>query len=74
MNPGGLPRRFQLQRAHDVSGVSGTGVVAFGVMFPDQTVAIRWRGRHASTVVWERLDDAIAVHGHSGATTVEWID
>lgn len=71
---GELPRRFVLQREHDVSGVSGTGPVAFGVAFPDGTVAIRWRGQHASTVVWATLADAVAVHGHGGATRIEWID
>lgn len=71
---GGLPRRFVLQRDRDVSGVSGTGAVAFGVMFPDRTVVIRWRGQHCSTVVWADIDSALAVHGHDGATRVDWID
>lgn len=65
-------RPFQLVRTTDVTGVSGTGVVATGVEFPDGTVAIRWRGARASTVTWDSLDDALAVHGHGGATTVRW--
>lgn len=68
------PRRFQLVRQVDVSGVSGTGIVAHGVQWPDGTAVVRWRGEHASTVVWASIEDAELVHGHGGATTVEWID
>ena len=65
-----FPRPFVLRRAEDVSGVSGTGDVAEGVVFSDGTVALRWRGGKASTVLWSSLDDAIAVHGHDGRTKV----
>lgn len=61
---------FTLLRTEDVSGVSGTGTVADGVEFDDGTVVIRWRGENRSTVVWDTLDDAIAVHGHDGRTQV----
>lgn len=67
-------KRFQLLRHHDVSGVSGTGVVAEGVQFTDGTVVIRWYGEHPSTVVWASIMAAIAIHGHSGNTEVVWID
>ena len=68
------PRRFKLERTSDPTGVSGTGTVAYGVQFPDGVTVIRWRGETASTVVWENIWDALAVHGHGGATTVNWID
>lgn len=67
-------RRFLLVRDHDISGVSGTGVVAEGVCFSDGTAAVRWRGEKQSTVVWNSIDDAIAIHGHGGATRIEWLD
>lgn len=67
-------RRCRAHRDHDHSGISGVGVVADGAQFPDGTVALRWRGPHASTVLWASLDDAIAVHGHNGATRVVWGD
>jgi len=67
-------RRFELVRDHDVTGVSGTGVVADGVLWPDGTVTVRWRGEHPSTVCWASLDDALAVHGHGGLTTIGWLD
>lgn len=68
------PRVFHLQRDHDVSGVSGTGRVADGVLWPDGTVTIRWRGDRPSTVNWDRLADAEHVHGHQGATRIVWAD
>ncbi|MEU1373014.1 hypothetical protein ABZ442_05030 [Streptomyces triculaminicus] len=67
-------RTFVLQRDVDHSGVSGTGVVADGCLWPDGTATIRWRGPRPSTVHWQRLDDAIAVHGHGGATRIIWTD
>lgn len=59
-----------LHRDHDVSGVSGTGVVADGVIFPDGVVVIRWRGRLQSTAVYPGIGTLRAVHGHNGATRI----
>jgi len=68
------PRRFRLLRHVDVSGVSGTGVVAEGVEFSDGSAALRWHGDYPTTTVWESIGSLVAVHGHQGATVVEWID
>lgn len=57
-----------MQRDADISGVSGVGVVAQGVVFDDGTTVIRWHGEHCSTAVWDTLVDAIEIHGHNGAT------
>jgi hypothetical protein len=35
-------KRFRLVRDRDVSGVSGTGIVAEGTMFSDGTCVLRW--------------------------------
>lgn len=68
-------RRFVLYRLKDVTGVSGTGVVAYGCEFPDGTAVVRWCvGAARSTVVWDSIADAIAVHGHDGATIVTYVD
>lgn len=69
-----FPRPFILRRTVDHTGVSGAGDVAEGVLFSDGTTVIRWRGRYASTVVWASLDDALAVHGHDGATIPVFAD
>jgi hypothetical protein len=69
-----LPRLFHLQRDRDISGVSGTGRVANGILWPDGTVSLRWIGERPSTVHWDRLADAEHVHGHGGATRIVWAD
>lgn len=68
-------RTFDLIRTTDVTGVSGTGVVAEGTEFSDGTVALRWVvGEHRSTVIWANVDAVEAVHGHGGATTIRYHD
>jgi hypothetical protein len=68
------PRLFVLHRHTDVTGQSGTGVVAEGVQFSDLTAALRWRGGHPATAVWPNVEEILAVHGHSGATELVWLD
>ena len=69
-----LPSRFFLQRAEDLSGVSGLGRVAYGVRFPDGIVTLRWTGEPRCTAVYSSMDDLITIHGHEGRTVVVWID
>ncbi|MFE6126663.1 hypothetical protein ACFQ6Q_00100 [Streptomyces sp. NPDC056437] len=69
------PRRFYLQRDNDITGVSGTGRVADGVLWPDGTASVRWLGERPSVVFWDGgFEDAEAVHGHGGHTRVIWLD
>jgi hypothetical protein len=69
------PRRFELVRHRDVSGVSGTGVVAEGIEWSDGTVALRWGGHYPTTTVWQDgIDALLAIHGHNGATVIRWLD
>lgn len=69
------PRCFHLIRHRDVSGISGTGVVAEGVEWSDGTVALHWGGRYPTTTVWpDGIDALLSVHGHNGATTIRWLD
>lgn len=67
-------RRFYFRRDRDDHGVSGTGVVVLGVQFPNGRVVVQWQGDKPSTVVWDSVEDAIAIHGHDGATQLVWID
>ncbi|NUH35291.1 hypothetical protein HUF15_00655 [Streptomyces samsunensis] len=67
-------RVFRLQRDRDITGVSGTGTVADGALWPDGTVSIRWRGDRPSTVTWDSINHAEHVHGHGGATRIIWTD
>jgi hypothetical protein len=61
-------RRFQLLRQHDVTGVSGEGVVAEGVRLDDGTAVVHWLGDKPSFVLWPDYEHAVAVHGHHGLT------
>lgn len=71
----GGPRTFALDRYHDVSGVSGTGSVAEGVVWSDGAVALRWPGRYPTTTTFESgIEAVLAIHGHSGATEVRYLD
>ncbi|MFF3190523.1 hypothetical protein [Streptomyces misionensis] len=69
------PRRFVLRRHKDISGISGVGDVADGVLWPDGTASIRWRGEHPSVVFWDRGRVSVEmIHGHQGATEIVWLD
>lgn len=63
-------RRLHLQRDVDVSGVSGTGIVAYGVQFPDGSVVLRWDTKVRSTVIYDSLQDVEKIVGHNGATKI----
>jgi len=69
-------RRFELHRDEDVSGISGTGVVAEGVVFRDGVGSLRWLTEWPTSVVfYDRGAEAIeAVHGHNGRTRIVWLD
>lgn len=70
-------RPFLMVRDEDVTGISGTGVVAEGVEFLDGTVVIRWQTHgdlNHSTVVWAGLDEAVQIHGHGGKTRFVFYD
>lgn len=69
-----MHRRFVLVRSEDVSGSSGTGRVADGIEFRDGTAVIRWNTDKSSTAVYESVEDVEAIHGHGGATKIEWVD
>ena len=67
-------RRFVLFRSSDVSGISGTGIVAWGVLFPDGHVVTRWNGEPAQTCAFDQIEDVLIIHGHAGATRILWLD
>jgi hypothetical protein len=67
-----LPCLFRLVRDLDASGVSGTGHVADGVVWHDGTCSVRWRTATRSTTVYDSLGDVEKIHGHGGATRIDW--
>lgn len=68
----GTVRFFHLQRDADPSGVSGTGVVAYGVQWPDGSCVLRWDTAVRSTVLYDSVEDVERITGHDGATRVVW--
>lgn len=69
-----VPARFRLLRHEDTSGVSGTGVVAYGMWLPTGLVALGWNSDKPTLTAFQRLSDVIDIHGHDGATCIDWID
>jgi len=67
-------RRFVLVRHQDVSGVSGTGVVAEGVRFSDGVVVLRWLRPPNAISIYPSVGEVLAVHGHNGLTELHWMD
>ena len=73
-----LPKRFALYRREDATGVSGTGVVATGVVWPDGHAALRWKADDhdaaSSTSAWTSVADLLRVHGHDGLSEIIYLD
>ena len=66
--------RFVLRRLEDVTGTSGTGIVAEGIRFSNGQCCLHWLGQLSSVAIYHSADVLVAVHGHNGATVLEWID
>jgi len=69
------PRVFHLVRDEDVSGVSGCGMVAEGVVFSDGRAVMRWLPGPARGIsIFDSIRELESVHGHAGRTRVVWSD
>lgn len=69
-----MPRCFKLYRSVDVSGVSGTGVIAEGVVFSSGAVALHWLTGYFTTGIYPSIESVEAIHGHAGSTLVVYED
>ncbi len=65
---------FDVFRREDVSGTSGEGVVAMGVVFPDGHTVVQWQTHVRSTVVYGSMADALYIHGHGDRTGFRFHD
>ena len=63
-------KEFHLVRIEDESGISGTGVVARGVVLPSGAVCMEWVTFHSSICIYKNLADVEQIHGHNGKTQV----
>lgn len=61
---------FYLQRDVDESGISGTGVVAVGVILPSGTCILEWCTFHSSIGHYKNIAALEEIHGHGGKTKV----
>lgn len=71
---GGI-KTFKLVRSEDVSGVSGTGIVAEGVIFTSGKVVVSFLPHTAgvaNVIVYDDIIGVETVHGHGGKTVVEY--
>lgn len=66
--------RFHLVRNEDVSGMSGTGIVAEGVRFTNGKCVMFWKTATSSMGVYDSVTHVIEIHGHEGRTRIEWLD
>jgi hypothetical protein len=67
-------RTFKMHRMEDVSGTSGTGVVAEGAIFTNTKVILSWLTIHKSMAIYDSLAEMEAIHGHDGRTKIVWDD
>lgn len=63
-------RLFELHRAQDDGGVSGTGVVAEGVVFSNGKCALSWKTQYTSVAIYDDIETLETIHGHGGKTRV----
>lgn len=71
--PQRAPRLVALYRHEDVHKLSGTGVVAWGVEWPDGRVCTWWAQSPAGVhqiSTWKHLGEISLTHGHSGRTRI----
>ena len=67
-------RIFYLYRKEDVSGLSGTGIVAQGCEFATGTVALVWLTAYSTITIFPNMKELIALHGHDGKTEVRYYE
>ena len=65
-------KEFFLQRNEDESGISGTGIVARGVVLPSGQVVIEWLTFTSSINIYHNIQQVEEVHGHGGKTVLVW--
>ena len=61
---------FWLKRTEDVSGVSGTGIVAEGIIFTSGKVILAWLSDHHTTEQADSIKEIEDLHGHGGRTVI----
>lgn len=63
-------KRFWLERVEDISGTSGIGRVADGIVFSNGWCALHWLTKYTSVAFYQSIAELEAIHGHNGSTKV----
>lgn len=66
-------RNFQLHRHEDISGISGTGIVAEGVEFTNGKCVISWLTETSSIAIYNNINELEMIHSHDGRTQIVWL-
>ncbi len=61
---------FHLFRHEDASGISGTGIVAVGVVWPNGRATMHWISYRSSSEDHASIDSLMEIHGHGGKTEI----
>lgn len=71
IEPEAPTQHFVVWRHADKTGVSGTGLVAYGWDRTDGRALVRWLGEHRTETLHEGgMESVDAIHGHGGATSI----
>lgn len=66
---------FYLLRHVDLTGTSGTGVVAMGAIMPSGQVFLEWTAsNHVSWNMFDNIEDVNLINGHDGNTEIIYGD
>jgi len=63
-------QEFHLLRRTDVSGTSGTGVVAHGVILKSGKVVLEWKSFVHTITIFDSITAVEEIHGHDGCTCI----
>lgn len=61
---------FYLYRNIDVSGTSGTGIVASGVIMPSGKAILEWFGEFKTDTIFESIEQVHKIHSHNSKTSI----
>ena len=67
-----MTKTFTLVRDRDVTGISGTGVVAEGITFQGGQTVICWTCPPFTVSIFPSPEAVLDVHGHHGNTRIVW--
>jgi hypothetical protein len=63
-------RHFWLRRNEDLTGISGTGIVAEGNIFSNGTAIMHWLSKESTFETFEEIEQVTRLHGHNGRSEV----